>query len=116
MHALPKFNPPHSKMDCIPHNNRIELAIADLESQIYLNYADAAKKWNIDRSMLSRRHRGVTGSKKDQYSYSAKTLTNMQKDVLVRYINNLNAKGLPPIPQIIKNLAKELESKDIGHN
>ena len=81
-------------MDCIPHNDRVELAIADLESQVRLNYTDAAKKWNIDRSTLSRRYRGLTGSKEDQYSYSAKALINVQKDVLVRYINDLSARGL----------------------
>jgi hypothetical protein len=55
MHDFPKFNPLHSKMDCITHNDRIELAIADLESQERLNYADITKKWNVDRSTLSRR-------------------------------------------------------------
>src|SRR5450432_4078083 len=74
MHDFPKFNPPHSNMDCIAHNDRIELAIADLESQESLNYAETAKKWNIDRSTLSRRHRGITGSKKDHYSYTLKIL------------------------------------------
>jgi hypothetical protein len=78
------------------------------------NYADAAKKWNIDRSTLSRRHRGITGSKKDHYSYTLKALTDVQEDVLVRYINDLSARGLPPIPQIVKNLAIELAGKDIG--
>ena len=81
-------------MDCIAHNDRIELAIADLESQACLNYADAAKKWNIDRSTLSRRHRGVTGSKEGQYSYSVKTLIDVQEGVLVRYINELSVRGL----------------------
>ena len=101
-------------MDCIAHNDRIELAIADLESQESLNYAETAKKWNIDRSTLSRRHKGVTGSKQDQYSYTAKNLTDVQETVLVRYINDLSAGGLPPTPQIVKNLAKELAGKDIG--
>jgi hypothetical protein len=103
-------------MDNVSRNDRIELAIADLESQACLNYADATKKWNIDRSTLSRRHRGVTGSKKDQYSYAAKTFINVQEDVLVRYINNLSIRGLPPISQIVKNFAKELAGKDIGYN
>jgi hypothetical protein len=52
-------------MDCIAYNDRIELAIADLESEESLNYAGIAKKWNVDRSTLSRRHRSVTGSKDD---------------------------------------------------
>ena len=116
MHALPKFNPLHLKMDCIPYNDRIELAVADLESQESLNYAQTAKKWNVDRSTLSRRHRGITGSKQDQYSYTAKTFTDVQENVLIRYINDLSARGLPPTSQIIRNLAKELAGKDISSN
>jgi hypothetical protein len=54
---------------------------------------------------------GITGSKDDQYSYAVKALTNEQENVLVRYINDLSAKGLPPTSQIVKNLAEEL--KDI---
>ena len=103
-------------MDCIAHNDRIELAIADLESQVCLNYADAAKKWNIDRSMLSRRHRGVTGPKEDHYSYTLKALTDVQENVLVRYINELSARGLSPTSQIVKNLAEELAGKEVGQN
>jgi hypothetical protein len=63
-------------MDCIAYNDRIQLAIADLESQESLNYADTIKKWNIDRFTLSRRHKGITGLKNDQYSYAIKALTN----------------------------------------
>jgi hypothetical protein len=81
-------------MDCIPDNDRIELAVADLESQESLNYAQTAKKWDIDRFTLSRRHRGITGSKDDQYSYAVKVFTNEQENVLVRYINDLSARGL----------------------
>ena len=116
MHALPKFNPLHLKMDCIPYNDRIELAVADLESQESLNYAQTAKKWNVHRSTLSRRYRGITGSKQDQYSYTLKALTDEQENVLVRYINNLSARGLSPTSQIVRNLAKELAGKDIGPN
>jgi hypothetical protein len=64
-------------MDDIPHNDRIELAIADLETQECLNYAATARKYKIERITLSRRHRGVTGSKEDQYFYIAKALTNV---------------------------------------
>ena len=103
-------------MDCIPYNDRIELTVADLESQESLNYTQTAKKWDIDRSTLSRRHRGITGSKQDQYSYTLKALTDKQENVLVRYINNLSARDLSPISQIVRNLAKELAGKDIDPN
>jgi hypothetical protein len=94
MHAFSKIQPPHSNMDDIPHNDRIELAITDLETQKYLNYAITARKYKIERTTLSRRHRDITGSKKNQYSYTIKTLTNVQKNVLIQYINDLNAREL----------------------
>jgi Zn-dependent peptidase ImmA (M78 family) len=62
-------------MDCIPYDDRIELAVADLKSQESLNYAQTAKKWDVNRSTLSRRHRDITGLKQDQYSYTLKALT-----------------------------------------
>jgi hypothetical protein len=116
MHAFSKIQPPHSIMDDIPHNDRIELAIANLETQECLNNTATARKYKIERITLSRRHRGVTGSKKDQYSYTAKTLTNVQKDVLIQYINDLNARKFPSILQIIKNLAEELANKELNYN
>jgi hypothetical protein len=77
MHAFSKIQTPYSNMDDIPYNDRIEFAIADLESQECLNYAATVRKWNIERTTLSRRYRGVIGSKMDQYFYTVKALINM---------------------------------------
>ncbi len=43
----------------------IEAALADLALQDSSNYTATAKKFNINRSTLSRRHRGKTASVKD---------------------------------------------------
>jgi hypothetical protein len=51
-----------------------------------------ARKYNLKRTTLSRRFKGETGSKKNAVSYALKALTNVEKDVLVRYINDLNAR------------------------
>jgi hypothetical protein len=40
--TFPKIDPPHSNMDNLPHNDGIELAIADVESKSQPNYAAAA--------------------------------------------------------------------------
>jgi hypothetical protein len=77
MHAFSKIQPPHSIMDDIPHNDRIELAIADLETQKYLNYAATARKYKVERTTLSRRHKDIISSKEDQYSYTVKAFTNV---------------------------------------
>ena len=63
MHAFSKIQPPHSNMDNISYNDRIELAIADLESQDRFNYTAIAKKYYLVRTTLSRRHQGVIGIK-----------------------------------------------------
>jgi hypothetical protein len=62
---------PH-RMD---HEARIQAAITNLESQDRVNYTAITKKWKIDRSTLSRRHRGVTGPNQDATSYARRQLT-----------------------------------------
>jgi hypothetical protein len=57
-HTLSKIQPPHSKIDNVSHNARIELAIADLESQTQPNFSATARKHNIQRTTLARRFKG----------------------------------------------------------
>jgi len=103
-------------MDNIPHNARIQLAIADLESQNRINYTTTAKKWDLDRTTLARRHRGETGTREKATSNSYKALTDLQEKALVKHINTLNTRGMPPTPQIVKNLAEELANRKLNKN
>ena len=98
------------------HESRIEAAIADLESQEHINYRAIAKKWALDRTTLARRHRGETGSNRDATSYTRRQLTDIQEKTLVRYINKLSDRGLPPTPQIVKNLAEKIAGVTLGKN
>ena len=75
MHTSPRMYPLCSKMNNLSHNDRIELAITDRDSQIHPNYKATAEKWKIDRSTLSRRHRGVTTTRETATSTSRKALT-----------------------------------------
>ncbi len=43
----------------------MEAALADLESQESPNYTATVKKHSVDRSTLSRRYRGIRGTKED---------------------------------------------------
>jgi len=70
-------------MDNISHNDRIELAIVDLESQDRPNYTTTAKKYYLVRTTLSRRHQGVTDTREEAYSNSVQALINIQESVLV---------------------------------
>jgi hypothetical protein len=79
MHAFSKIQPPHSIMDNLSHNDRIELAIAKLESQAQANFAATARKYNLKRTTLSKRFKGETGSKENAVSYALKALTNVKE-------------------------------------
>jgi hypothetical protein len=45
--------------------DRIQAALADLESQAMKNYAATAKRWDIERTTLARRHQRKTTSRSD---------------------------------------------------
>jgi hypothetical protein len=93
---LSKIYPQHSTIDHISHNDRIELAITDLESQAEPNFAVTTRKYNVKRIMLVRRFKSETVSQQEAISYTSKILTNAEEDVLVQYINDLSIRGLPP--------------------
>ena len=98
------------------HNARINAALAELKTQDRTNYAATARKWNIDRTTLSRRHRGKMGSIQDANSTSRQKLTNIQEEVLIEYINKLTDRGIPPTPQILKNFAEEIAGGELSVN
>jgi hypothetical protein len=63
-------------------------AINCLEPGKPINHTTFAKRFNIKYLMLSRRHRGVTSLKANQYKQQ-QILTNQHKKELINYINKL---------------------------
>jgi hypothetical protein len=98
---MPTFsttNTPTSKSHRIDHEARIQAAITDLESQTRRNYASITRKWDIERTTLTRRFRGETGPNRDTISYAHKQLTDGQEEILIGHINKLSGRGLPLTP------------------
>jgi hypothetical protein len=96
----------------------ITLAIQELESlepgeKIKSN--KVAKKYGVDRSTLSRRFRGKTGSKKAKYD-SQQFLTKQQSKTLCEYVDKLTRRGLPPTTAMITNFAADIAGKRPGIN
>ena len=89
----------------MPYNARIELAIDDIKSQKKPNYKATAKKYNIGRLALSRRHQGKTTSYDDARSSGQRLLNNLQEALLIEHIEKLADRGILYSPQIIENLA-----------
>jgi len=94
----------------------IQKALDDLESQDVPNYSATAKKFRIDRRTLQRRHKGISKPKELAYSESHMLLTIEEEEALIQHINNLSDRGLPPTPQILRNLVFEIVKKQPGKN
>jgi Tc5 transposase DNA-binding domain len=97
-------------------NDRIEAAMAVLDSQSTLNYAAAARAFKIHPTTLARRYRGKTVSREEANSTFRQCLNDTQEDTLLGYIDSLTDRHIPPTSQIIKNLAEEIIKRPVGKN
>src|SRR3954471_4437464 len=103
-------------MDSMSHNERMEAANADLKSKKHKTYAAAATEWKLVDTTLRRRYIGASTSIKEFNSKSLKKLTSIQEEALIGHVNKLTDRGLPPTPQILKNIAEELSKTKLGPN
>jgi hypothetical protein len=103
-------------MAAATHNAQIELALADLRSQLKPNYLTTSKKHGLSETTLRRRFKG------QQLSYDAakamvhQRLTIAQEETLIGYINDLTNRGMPPTPQMIRNFAQDIIGGPVGKN
>jgi hypothetical protein len=96
----------------------IQAAIEGLESHDLgdrLSYTKLAAKYNVDRSMLSRRHQGLQAPHKTQASHQLK-LSPKQELELVRYITKLTKQGLPPTREMIRNFSSEVAYQQLSES
>ena len=96
------------------HNARIESALADLKSQKAVNYSATARKWEVERTTLAKRHKGQTGTIQAANSESRQRLSNAQEEVLIGHINRLTERGIPPTCRITRNIAEEIAGEELG--
>jgi hypothetical protein len=88
----------------------IELAIDDLNSQEVPHITATAEKYAVDRSTLSRRWRGKSGSKANEAENKG-LLNKQQEKTLINEINRLSALGTPPTVSIVCIFAFNLAGK-----
>ena len=93
----------------------IAAALADLTLQESSNYTATAKKFNINRSTLSRRHRGITASVKKS-KQTTLILSNQQKKEFIRYINKFIERDIPSFNVMIRVFAYNISEKQSGKN
>ena len=94
----------------------MELALAELDSAFKPNVLATAKKFNLSKSTLRRRWKGIQLSREEASSKYRKRLTTTQEEVLIERINYLSDRSLSPTSNIIRNLAEELTGGPVGKN
>ena len=93
----------------------IEAALQDLNLQDKPNISATAKLHNVERSTLSRRWNGVTNSTQMKHQ-NQQLLQPQQEADLIKHINELTEKGIPPTTSMVCNFAKEFSRKEPGKN
>jgi hypothetical protein len=76
-------------------------------------YQKITDRYGVNRSTLSRRHRGVQGSMKD-HAINLQLLSPQQEEELMKYIIRLTERGLPPTKEMIQSFAHEVAKKEVG--
>jgi hypothetical protein len=88
-------------------------AIEALEPGEEICYTKIAQKYGVDRSTLSRRHRGQTTSRTASAA-ERQNLHPQQEQELLRYIERLTKQGLPPTRPMIRRFASTIAGKELG--
>jgi hypothetical protein len=96
--------------------DRIPEAIADLETQEVPNVSATAEKYDVTRKTLENRWKGKSVSMAEAVSIYRQCLTNSQEKALVRVINQLTERRMPPTTAIVKNLAEEIRGCAVRKN
>lgn len=96
--------------------DQFEAAFDYLDRQEQLNYTEAAKIFGISRWTLRRRYTGKSDSRQEANSKYRQKLNDVQEDTLLRYIDQLTKRNIPPTNQIITNLAEEILKGPVGKN
>lgn len=94
--------------------DRLTAAFEYLDLQEQPNYAQAARKFEIDRTTLYRRYTGQTASRQEANSKHRQLLNDVEEDTLLRYIDELTNRRMPPTRQILRNLAEEILGGPVG--
>jgi AraC-like DNA-binding protein len=99
-----------------PYEYHIEKALDLLNRELAPNYNAMAKRSGLSHTTLSHQFRGITISRVEAISKIRQCLTIAQEEALIKQINKLSIRNMPPTSQIVKNLAKEIYGRKIYKN
>ena len=94
----------------------VDAAVTAFQRGEFTDYSKAARHFKCDRTAVSKRIRGLTKTRKEATHFYYAALTIEQEEVLIRHINHLTDRGMPPTSSIVKNLAEEIRGREVGKN
>jgi hypothetical protein len=107
-----------NQRNSVNQEGRILLAISDLQNQNISNIGQAAKIYNIPRTTLRRRLHGT--QERSQTRANGHKLSQFEEESLVKWILDLDKRGLPPRPTLVREMANYLLSQrgnqQVGEN
>jgi hypothetical protein len=89
--------------------------IASLDPEEEICYARIAQKHGVVRSTLSRQHRAITQSATTK-TINQQKLTPQQEEELVKYIEELTARHIPPTREMIANFASAVAQEPVSES
>jgi len=108
MHGASRHTHSISTLNISINIKPIDEALASICGQKDVNYTAVADKFGCNRSTLSRRHRGITTSRKNIIAIYHSLLSKAQQSELVNYINKLSNKGIPPTILVVRSLTMDI--------
>ncbi|KAF4547059.1 Hypothetical protein D9617_62g044160 [Elsinoe fawcettii] len=93
----------------------MDQAIAELRAAEFPNVAATAAKFNLVRSTLWRRWKGIT-TERPHVIEDSRFLNDQQEQQLLLHIRQLCDRCLPPTPAIVAEIAAQLGGRAPGHN
>jgi hypothetical protein len=76
-------------------------------------YQDVAENFGVDRRTLTRRHKGLTQSMTTKHQQQRK-ITPQAEAELVRYIQSLSDRYIPPTRNMIQNFASKIAKQEVS--
>jgi hypothetical protein len=87
-------------------------AIKSLKPGEKLVYAQIARNYGVEPTTLARRHKGALTSLNTRFE-NQQALHLQQELELLRYIERLTERGLPPTHAIIRNFASQMAKREL---
>ena len=94
----------------------MKAALAEIELSKDPNYREIARRFNLTHTTLLRRAKGMTRSRAEFQSEINQNLNDVQERILIKQINRLTDRGIPPTSRMVKNFAEEMIGREVGKN